>query len=320
MGSIIAMKPELKRISVVTACFNEEENIKEIYDQVKAVFIDLPQYEYEHLFIDNASKDRTVAILKEIAQKDRRVKIIVNTRNFGHIRSPFHGLMQAKGDAVISIVADLQDPPVIIKDFIKKWEEGYKIVIGVKTKSEESSFFFAIRKAYYNLVGSLSDVELIKNFTGFGLYDQQVIDTLRGIEDPYPYFRGLICDIGFERAVIEYEQPSRKRGFTKNNFYALYDMAMLGITNHSKVPLRLATMTGFAVALISLFVALGYFGYKLIFWDNFQVGMAPLVIGLFFFSSVQLFFIGIIGEYIGAIHTQVLKRPLVIEKERINFN
>jgi glycosyltransferase involved in cell wall biosynthesis len=320
MGSIIAMKSELKRISVVTACFNEEENIKEIYEQVKAVFIDLPQYEYEHLFIDNASKDRTVAILKEIAQKDRRVKIIVNTRNFGHIRSPFHGLMQAKGDAVISIVADLQDPPAMIRDFIKKWEDGYKIVIGVKTKSEESSFFFAIRKSYYNLVGSLSDVELIKNFTGFGLYDQQVIDTLRGIEDPYPYFRGLICDIGFERAVIEYQQPSRKKGFTKNNFYALYDMAMLGITNHSKVPLRLATMTGFAVALISLFVALGYFVYKLIFWNNFSVGTAPLVIGLFFFSSVQLFFIGIIGEYIGAIHTQVLKRPLVIEKERINFD
>jgi glycosyltransferase involved in cell wall biosynthesis len=320
MGSIIAMKSELKRISVVTACFNEEENIKEIYEQVKAVFIDLPQYEYEHLFIDNASKDRTVAILKEIAKNDYRVKIIVNTRNFGHIRSPFHGLMQAKGDAVISIVADLQDPPAMIRDFIKKWEDGYKIVIGVKTKSEESSFFFAIRKSYYNLVGSLSDVELIKNFTGFGLYDQQVIDTLRGIEDPYPYFRGLICDIGFERAVIEYQQPSRKKGFTKNNFYALYDMAMLGITNHSKVPLRLATMTGFAVALISLFVALGYFVYKLIFWNNFSVGTAPLVIGLFFFSSVQLFFIGIIGEYIGAIHTQVLKRPLVIEKERINFD
>jgi glycosyltransferase involved in cell wall biosynthesis len=314
------MISELKQISVVTGCFNEEENVKELYEQVTAVFDDLPQYEYEHIFIDNASKDRTVTILKEIAQKDRRVKIIVNTRNFGHIRSPYHALMQAKGDAVISIVADLQDPPIMIKEFIKKWEEGYKIVIGVKTKSEESPFFFAIRKAYYNIIGHLSEVELIKNFTGFGLYDKKVIETLRGIEDPYPYFRGLICDIGFERATIEYVQPSRKRGFTKNNFYALYDMAMLGITNHSKVPLRLATMTGFIVALMSLLVALGYFAYKLVFWDNFQVGMAPLVIGLFFFSSVQLIFIGIIGEYIGAIHTQVLKRPLVIEKERINFD
>lgn len=314
------MISELKLISIVTGCFNEEENVKELYEQVKAVFIDLPQYDYEHIFIDNASKDRTVAILKEIAQKDRRVKIIVNTRNFGHIRSPFYALMQAKGDAVIYIVADLQDPPIMIKEFIKKWEEGYKIVIGVKTQSEESPLLFAIRKAYYNLVGRLSEIELIKNFTGFGLYDQKVIETLRSIEDPYPYFRGLICDIGFERAVIEYVQPSRKRGFTKNNFYTLYDMAMLGITNHSKVPLRLATMTGFTFAILNLIVALGYFVYKLIFWYNFNVGIAPLVIGLFFFASVQLFFIGIIGEYIGSIHTQVLKRPLVVEKERINFD
>lgn len=310
----------MKLISVVTPCYNEEENVKEVYEQVRAVFIDLPQYEYEHIFIDNASKDRTVALLKEIAQADRRVKIIVNTRNFGNTRSPHHALLQAKGDAVIAIVADLQDPPTMIKEFIKKWEEGYKIVIGVKTQSEESPLFFTIRKAYYNLVGRLSEIELIKNFTGFGLYDQKVIETLRSIEDPYPYFRGLICDIGFERAVIEYVQPVRKRGFTKNNFYTLYDIAMLGITNHSKVPLRLATMTGFAVALMSIIVALGYFVYKLIFWGNFQVGMAPLVIGLFFFAAVQLFFIGIIGEYIGAIHTQVLKRPLVVEKERINFD
>ncbi|KFO68531.1 dolichol monophosphate mannose synthase [Smithella sp. SCADC] len=314
------MPSELKRISVVTGCFNEEENVKELYEQVKAVFQDLPQYEYEHIFIDNASKDETVAILREIANHDHRVKIIVNTRNFGHIRSPHHALMQAKGNAVISIVADLQDPPIMIKEFIRKWEEGYKIVIGVKTQSEESPIFYAIRKGYYNLVARLSEVELIKNFTGFGLYDQKVIETLRSIEDPYPYFRGLICDIGFERAVIEYKQPSRKRGFTKNNFYVLYDIAMLGITNHSKVPLRLATMTGFTVALFSLLVALGYFIYKLIFWNSFSVGIAPLVIGLFFFSSVQLFFIGIIGEYIGSIHTQVLKRPLVIEKERINFD
>ncbi len=313
------MSPEVKRISVVTACFNEEENVREVYEQVKTVFADLPQYNYEHIFIDNASKDRTVAILKEIAQRDRRVKIIVNTRNFGHIRSPFYALMQATGDAVISVVADLQDPPGMIKDFIRKWEEGYKIAIGIKTQSEESPIFFAIRKVYYNLVGRLSDIELIKNFTGFGLYDQEVISTLRSIKDPYPYFRGLICDLGFERAAIEYVQPSRKRGFTKHNFYDLYDMAMLGITNHSKVPLRLATMTGFIVAFMSLVTALVYFVYKLVFWANFQVGMAPLVIGLFFFSSVQLIFIGIIGEYIGAIHTQVLKRPLVIEKERINF-
>ncbi len=310
----------MKLISIVTPCFNEEENVKELYEQVRALFDGMPQYEYEHIFIDNASKDKTVQILKNIAKEDKNVKIIVNTRNFGWIRSPHYALLQAKGEAVVSLSADLQDPPAIIKDFIKKWEEGYEIVIGVKSQSEESPLFFLIRKTYYNLVGRLSEIELIKNFTGFGLYDRKVVETLRIIEDPYPYFRGLICDIGFERAVIEYVQPVRKRGFAKSNFYALYDVAMLGITNHSKVPLRLATMTGFAVALLSLLVALGYFVYKLILWDIFQVGMAPLVIGLFFFTAVQLLFIGIIGEYVGAIHTQVLKRPLVVEKERINFD
>ena len=309
-----------KLISIVTPCYNEDDNVQELYDRVKGMISSISGYDYEHIFIDNASTDKTVDILRRIAAKDKNVKVIINTRNFGHIRSPQYALRQTKGDAVIHIVADLQDPPEMIADFIRKWEEGYKIVIGVKEKSEESPLFFAIRKTYYNLIGKLSDIDLIKNFTGFGLYDRKVVDTLRQIDDPYPYFRGLICDIGYERAEIPYVQPARRRGFTKNNFYTLYDMAMLGITNHSKVPLRLATMTGFAVALCSLFVAFVYFIYKLIFWDNFSVGTAPLVIGLFFFASVQLFFIGIIGEYIGAIHTQVLKRPLVIEKERINFD
>ena len=307
-------------ISVITPCFNEEENVRELFRSVKKVFDNLPNYTYEHIFIDNASKDKTVEILKEIAANNPQVKIIVNTRNFGHVRSPMHAVYQAKGDAIMGIVADFQDPPELIPDFIKKWEEGYKIVIGVKAKTEDSFLFSAIRKSYYKIIGQLSDVEMVQNFTGLGLYDKKVIDILKDIDDPYPYFRGLICDIGYERAVILYDQPARKRGFTKNNFYTLYDLAMLGITNHSKVPLRLATMTGFAVAIISLIGALGYFIYKLIFWESFSVGIAPLVIGLFFFSSVQLFFIGIIGEYIGSIHTQVLKRPLVIEKERINFD
>ena len=307
-------------ISVITPCFNEEENVRELFRSVKKVFDNLPNYTYEHIFIDNASKDKTVEILKEIATNNPQVKIIVNTRNFGHVRSPMHAVYQAKGDAIMGIVADFQDPPELIPDFIKKWEEGYKIVIGVKAKTEDSFLFSAIRKSYYKIIGQLSDVEMVQNFTGLGLYDKKVIDILKGINDPYPYFRGLICDIGYERAVILYDQPARKRGFTKNNFYTLYDLAMLGVTNHSKVPLRLATMTGFIVAIISLLFALGYFIYKLIFWDSFSVGIAPLVIGLFFFSSVQLFFIGIIGEYIGSIHTQVLKRPLVIEKERINFD
>jgi len=305
--------------SIVTPCYNEEENVAEVCRRVREVFAGLPAHRYEHIFIDNASKDRTVAILKEIARSDPNVKIIVNARNFGHIRSPFYGLLQAKGDAALSLSADLQDPPDLIPEFIRKWEEGFRVVVGVKTESGESPVMFAVRKLYYHLIGRLSEIEQIKNFTGFGLYDRTILDILRTIDDPYPYFRGLICEIGFEIARVAYAQPVRKRGVTKNNFYTLYDMAMLGITNHTKVPLRLATMIGFLVSLGSLGVALGYLVYKLLYWDSFSVGIAPLVIGLFFFSAVQLFFIGIIGEYIGAIHTQVLKRPLVVEKERINF-
>jgi glycosyltransferase involved in cell wall biosynthesis len=309
----------MKLISVITACYNEEGNVEELYKQVKDVFSRLPGYAYEHIFIDNASKDRTVRILKDIASKDKNIKIIVNTRNFGHIRSPFYALLQGRGDAVISLVADLQDPPSLIPEFIKRWEEGSKIVIGVKKASKESRLTYAVRQAFYRLLGTLSEIEQVKNFTGFGLYDKKIIEILRSIDDPYPYFRGLITDIGYDISRIEYVQPKRKKGRTTNNFYSLYDLAMLGITNYSKVPLRLATMIGFLISILSLIVAFAYFVYKLIFWQNFQVGIAPLVIGIFFFSSVQLFFIGIIGEYIGAIHTQVLKRPLVIEKERINF-
>jgi glycosyltransferase involved in cell wall biosynthesis len=309
----------MKRISIVTPCYNEEENVTELYRQVKAVFDELPQYTYEHIFIDNASRDQTVAILKAIARNDHNVKIIVNTRNFGHIRSPYHGLLQSQGDAAILLVADLQDPPAMIPDFLRHWELGYKVVMGVKSQSKESSVMFGIRKLYYNFIGTVSEVELIKNFTGFGLYDQQVVKLLRGMDDPYPYFRGLIADLGFESYQIEYVQPIRNRGITKNNFYTLYDMAMLGITNHSKVPLRLAAMAGFLMSVISFIIAMAYLVAKLVFWDNFALGTAPVIIGLFFLASVQLFFIGIIGEYIGAIYTQVQKRPLVVEKERINF-
>ncbi len=308
-----------KLISIVTACYNEEDNVAEVYNQVKQLFGKLNNYDYEHIFIDNASKDRTVEILKQIAKNDKNVKIIVNTRNFGHIRSPYHALTQANGDAIISLVADLQDPPSLIKDFLEKWEEGYKIVLGVKAQSKESALMFFIRKFYYNLVSKISEIQLVKNNTGFGLYDKKVIQILRQMNDSYPYFRGLTAEIGFESAKIEYVQPARKRGITKNNFYTLYDMAMLGITNHSKIPLRLATMLGFVSSAASLFGALIYLVYKIIYWNSFSVGIAPLVIGIFFFSSIQLFFLGIVGEYIGSIHTQTLKRPLVIERERVNF-
>jgi glycosyltransferase involved in cell wall biosynthesis len=309
----------MKLISVMMPCYNEEDNIREAYEQVKQVFAQFPDYACEHIFIDNASKDGTVAILREIAQQDKNVKVIINVRNFGHIRSPYYGLLQARGDAVIVLASDLQDPPSLIPNFIRKWEEGYKVVVGVKQQSEESPVVFALRRLYYRVLRQMSEIELVENFTGFGLYDQQVVEILRTLNDPYPYFRGLIAELGFECARIEYTQPARQRGVTKNNFLTLYDMAMLGMVSHSKVPLRLATMLGFLSSAVSLLVALFYFVYKLLFWFNFSVGSAPLVIGLFLFSSVQLFFLGIVGEYVGSIQTQALKRPLVIEKERINF-
>jgi glycosyltransferase involved in cell wall biosynthesis len=306
-------------ISVVSGCYNEEGNVRECYEQVKKIFQEIGRYRYEHIFIDNASQDRTAAILREIAAKDKNVKVILNARNFGHIRSPHYAMLQARGDAVISLVSDLQDPPELIKEFIAKWEEGFLIVVAVKQESEESIVFFTIRRMYYELVSHLAEIELNKNATGFGLYDRRFIDILAEIDDPYPYFRGLVSEIGFPSAKIPYVQPVRKRGITSNNFYRLYDMAMLGITNHSKVPLRLATMLGFTVSFLSFIIALFYLVFKLLFWQQFTLGLAPLIIGLFFFGSVQLFFIGILGEYIGAIHTQVLKRPLVIELERLNF-
>ena len=309
-----------KFISVVSGCYNEEENVRDCYEQVRKVFSDLGCYRYEHIFIDNASRDGTAAVLRDIAAHDKNVKVILNARNFGHIRSPYHAMLQARGEAVIYIVSDLQDPPELIKEFLKKWEEGFRVVVAIKEESDESPIFFAIRKLYYQLVTSLAEIELIKNMTGFGLYDRRFMDIVAEVRDPYPYFRGLISEIGFPVARIPYRQPARKRGITSNNFYRLYDLAMLGVTNHSKVPLRLAAMLGFAVSLLSLLVAFGYLVFKLLFWYQFSVGLAPLVVGLFFFGSVQLTFIGIMGEYIGAIHTQVQKRPYVVELERINFD
>lgn len=310
---------ELKLISIVSPCYNEELNVAELYAQVKAVFATMPGYVYEHIFIDNASTDRTAVILKELAAQDQRVKVIVNIRNFGHIRSPYYGLLQARGQAALLMASDLQDPPSLIPEFIKRWEEGYEVVVGVKNHSEESRFIFAVRKLYYNLIKRFSDIEQIKNFTGFGLYSQKFLAVLRQLNDPYPYFRGLITEIGFKRAEITYTQPARKRGKSSNNFYSLYDLAMLGFVNHSKVPLRLASFIGFGMSIISLVAGFVYLIYKLLYWSRFEAGLAPLVIGIFFFASVQLFFIGVVGEYIGAIYTQVRQRPLVIEKERINF-
>jgi glycosyltransferase involved in cell wall biosynthesis len=306
-------------ISVVCGCFNEEDNVEELYLQVRDAIRTLPGYTYEHIFIDNASTDRTLERLRVLAANDRNVKVIVNTRNFGHIRSPYHALLQARGEAVIGMASDLQDPPSLIPELVRKWEEGYKVAMAVKPASDESWVMFRLRRAYYDYLGRIANVKLVKNFTGFGIYDRRVIETLRTIEEPYPYFRGLVADLGFQAATVEFRQPKREHGVTHNNFFTLYDMAMLGMTSHSKVPLRLATMLGFLMSLTSFLVALGYLIWKLVVWDKFGFGMAPLLIGIFFLGSVQLMFIGLIGEYVGAIHTQVQRRPLVIEKERINF-
>ena len=309
----------MKKLSIVSSCYNEAGNVEELVSRVEREMKLLPEYDYEQIIIDNASADGTQEILRKLAAKSPRLKIIMNARNFGHIRSPYYGMLQASGDAVIYLASDLQDPPELIPDFLTQWEQGAKAVVGIKDSSAEPAIFFALRRLYYGLVEKLADIRTIQNFTGFGLYDRVIIEYCKNLGDPYPYLRGLVAEIGLPVARVFYRQPLRMRGFTKNNFYTLYDIAMLGITNYSKVPLRLATMLGFLSAALSFLVAVGYLIYKLLFWQNFAVGIAPMVIGLFFFASVQLFFIGILGEYIGSIHTQILKRPLVVEKERINF-
>jgi glycosyltransferase involved in cell wall biosynthesis len=313
------MTHQEKHITVLTPCYNERDNVRILYERIRSACSSCQGLTYEHLFIDNASTDKTVAELRLIAVADPRVRVIVNKRNFGHVRSPYHGLLQAKGDAVIILASDLQDPPELIPEFIRLWDEGNEVVVGQKVNSEESPLLFAGRKAYYRLLKRVADVELLENVTGFGLYSRSVIEDLRALDEPYPYLRGLVSELGYRIARVPYAQPLRQRGMTKNDFYTLYDVAMLGITSHSKVPLRLATMLGFAMSAVSFTVGLGYLVYKLVYWDRFALGVAPVVIGLFFFASVQLFFIGIIGEYIGAIYTRVNKRPHVLEKERINF-
>ena len=312
----------MKKISLISSCYNEEENLDTLYDRViKAIEPYSNNYEFEYILLDNGSCDNTEGKLREPAQKDKRIKVILNARNFGHIRSPYYGMVQCSGDAIIYLASDLQDPPELIGDFIKKWEDGYKIVLGKKTQSEESFPMFMIRTAYYELISRIADddTSLVKNCTGFGLFDRCVIDIIKQLDDPYPYIRGLICDIGFEKAFVEYKQPSRRRGISKNNFYSLYDNAMIGIVKHSKVPLRLMTFLGFGLSFLSLGVAVFYFILKLMFWNEFALGLAPIIISLFFLGSVQLFCMGVLGEYIGAIYTRVNKKPVVVEKERINF-
>lgn len=309
-----------KTISIMTPCFNEESNVLACYEAVKATFEkDLANYDYEHLFIDNSSKDRTVDILRSICKSDKRVRVIVNSRNYGPHRSPYYGLLQTTGDAVIPIMCDLQMPADQIPVFVKKWEEGYPIVIGVRKTMREGFVMRFLRNSYYKFLSAISDAEQIRHFIGFGLYDKKVMDIIRGMDDSMPYFRGLIGEIGFDRYVIEYDQPPRRSGKSKQRWADLFEYAVVGLTYNSRVPLRLVTITGVLIGLVSFIIGMLYLLLKLIFWDTFELGLAPILIGVFFLGSIQILFLGFVAEYVGMTFERVRHRPIVIEKERINF-
>lgn len=308
-----------KLISIVTPTYNEIDNIELLLERIKEVIAPLNHYDFEILVIDNCSTDGTQEIIRELAIRDSRIKAIFNARNFGHIRSPYYGILQSSGDATIYMASDFQDPPDMIPRFIEDWEKGWKLVMAIKPISKSSPVIHFFRKSYYRLIDKISDIEIIKDSTGFGLYDKKVLDNLREINDPYPFLRGLICELGYPIKTIQFVQPRRLRGITKNNFYTLFDIAMLGIVSHSKVPIRIAALAGFIMGSLSIIVALYFLTMKLLLWDSFPLGSAPAIIGLFFLFGVILLFIGILGEYIGSIHTYVQKRPIVVEKERINF-
>lgn len=308
-----------KLISIISPCYNEEENIEELYNRVICVINKLDDYQFEYVFIDNASTDSTVAKLLMLSKMDKRVKIIMNTRNFGHLRSPYYGLLQTQGDASIYLASDLQDPPELIANFLEKWEEGAKIVLAVKPISESNSIMNRFRKIYYSILDKISDVPMVKDATGFGLYDKIVLDKVRDIADPYPYFRGLVCELGYKIETISFEQPRRRRGVSKNNIYSLYDYAMLGFVSHSLIPIRLASFAGIAIGILSVLVGIIFIIIKLIWWEVLPVGMAPFYILMFGLFGVMFIFIGLLGEYIGSIQGYLKRRPVVVEKERVNF-
>ena len=310
-----------KLISVVVPTYNEQENVVPLTDTLVKIFAEeLPEYNYEIIFIDNHSKDNTKTLIRQICSENPNVKAIFNARNFGQMRSPVYGFKQAYGDCVVRLNADFQDPPSLIPTFVREWEKGHKIVIGIKEKTEEGFFMAFVRRQYYKFLRKITDIGHIENFTGFGLFDKAFVDVVRNIHDPMPYFRGMVAEFGFEYKTILYQRPNRRAGKSKNHFYTLYDVAMIGITSYSKVMLRLASFLGFIIGGLSFLVALVYFIMKLVHWDWFRSGIAPLVIGVFFLGGVQLFFIGLLGEYVLAINSRVLDRPLVVEEERLNFN
>ncbi len=310
----------MKTISVVIPCFNEEENVVPISEAVIEIFNkELPDYDYEIIFIDNDSQDKTRELLRELCGKNPKIKAIFNAKNFGQFKSPYYGLLQITGDCGILVAADFQDPVEMIPKFVKEWEKGYKIVSGIKTSSKENKIMYFLRTCYYKMIKKLSDVEQIEHFTGFGLYDKKFIQVLRDLDDPTPFLRGIVAELGYRRKDIPYEQPKRKAGKSSNNFYRLYDAAMLSITSYTKAGLRLATFFGCICSFTSMAIAIIYLILKLIYWDRFIAGTAPILIGMFVLGSIQLFFIGLLGEYILTINSRVMKRPLVVEEERINF-
>lgn len=310
----------MKKISVMIPCFNEQENVREIAKAVVDILEnELPQYDYELLFIDNCSTDKTRVYLREICKQNPKIKAIFNARNFGQFNSPYYGMCQTTGDCTITMCCDFQDPVEMIPKFIAEWEKGYKIVSAIKSSSKENHFIYFLRTVYYKLIRKMASVEMIEHFTGFGLYDKSFIEILKDLHDPIPFIRGIVAEFGYKRKEIEYEQPKRRAGKTHNNWYSLYDAAMLSITSYTKVGLRLATFGGFLGAIISFVIAVIYFILKIMYWDSMPAGMTPLILGVFGLGSIQLFFIGFLSEYVMNINTRIMNRPLVIEEERINF-
>lgn len=311
----------MKKISILIPCYNEEENVKQICFEVKKILVaELSQYDYEIVFIDNDSSDRTRDYIRELCNEDGRVKAIFNAKNFGQFNSPYYGLCQTTGDCVIGMCCDFQDPVEMIPKFVKEWEAGYKIVCGIKVASKENRIMYFLRTCYYRTIKKLSEVEQIEHFTGFGLYDRSFVEVLRNLQDSTPFMRGIVAELGYKRKDIPYEQQKRRAGKTHNNWFTLYDAAMLSFTSYTKAGLRVATIMGFIMAAMSIVVAMIYLILKLLYWDRFPVGIAPILLAVLILGSVQLFFIGFLGEYVLSINKRIMGRPLVIEEERLNFD
>lgn len=310
----------MKKISIMIPCFNEEANVREIAAAVIEILErELSSYDYEILFIDNASSDKTRIYLREMCAKSPKIRAIFNAKNFGQFNSPYYGMCQTTGDCTICLCCDFQDPVEMIPKLVAEWEKGARIVCAIKTSSRENKIMRFLRTCYYKMIRKMSDVEQIEHFTGFGLYDHSFIKVLRDLDDPTPFLRGIVAELGFKRVDISYEQQKRRAGKTHNNWFTLYDAAMLSFTSYTKIGLRLATVTGFILAAVSMVTALVYLILKLLYWDRFAAGMTPILLAVLVLGSVQLFFIGFLGEYILSINKRMMKRPLVIEEERLNF-